>query len=129
MEEATGEDLEMQRPANSAFAQLPFDNHKDKQNFKMMCMYCHQVGTVGWRTPEEPVDWETMIRRMDGFGGLYKHTQETIVKRIVDTFSDEAVAEWEHVLEKQPHNKQADVYLRMVRAQKDPPSPGSAIKS
>ena len=95
MEEATGEDLEMQRPANSAFAQLKFENHKDKQNFKMMCMYCHQVGTVGWRTPEEPVDWETMIRRMDGFGGLYKHTQETIVQRIVDTYSDEAVAEWE----------------------------------
>ena len=47
---------------------LKFDNMRDKLNFKMYCSYCHQVGTVGSRTPEEPVDWETMIRRMNGFG-------------------------------------------------------------
>jgi len=94
MEPATGEDLEMQRTADSAFSMLKFDNMKDKENFKMMCTYCHQAGTVGFRTPEEPVDWETMIRRMDGFGGLYKHTQETIVKRLVDTYTDEAVSKW-----------------------------------
>ncbi len=91
---AEGEDLEMQRTANSGLSMLKFDNAKDKENFKMMCTYCHQAGTVGFRTPEKPVDWETMIKRMDGFGGLYKHTQETIVKRLVDTYSEEAVAKW-----------------------------------
>ncbi len=94
MKPATGEDLEAQRTADSAFSQLKWDNAKDKENFKMMCTYCHQVGTAGFRAPEEPVDWETMITRMDGFGGLYKHTQETLVKRLVETYSEDAVANW-----------------------------------
>ena len=94
MKPATGEDLEEQRTADSGFSMLKWENVKDKENYKMMCTYCHQSGSSGWRTPEEPVDWETMIRRMDGFGGLYKHTQETIVKRIVEVYTDDAVAEW-----------------------------------
>lgn len=91
---ATGYELERQRPADSAFAQLPFDSVRDKLNFKMMCSYCHQIGNEGFRSPEEPVDWETMIRRMDGFGGLYSHTQKTIIKRIIDTYKDDAVKNW-----------------------------------
>ena len=73
---------------------LKFDNKRDKLNFKMMCSYCHQLGTIGFRTPEMPVDWETMLRRMDGFGGLYKHTQRTIVNRLVETYKDDAVESW-----------------------------------
>ncbi|MFT5496185.1 MAG: outer membrane protein assembly factor BamB [Kiritimatiellia bacterium] len=91
---ATGDELERQRPADSAFAQLPFESVRDKLNFKMMCSYCHQIGTEGFRTPEKPVDWETMIRRMDGFGGLYPHTQKDIVTRIIDTYKDDAVKKW-----------------------------------
>lgn len=91
---AKGEELELQRPANSAFSMLAFDNARDKLNFKMMCSYCHQVGTLGFRTPEKPVDWETMLRRMDGFGGLYPHTQETIIERLMNTYKDDAVDKW-----------------------------------
>jgi len=94
MEPATGKELEAQRPATDAFGQLKFDSPRDRLNFKMMCSYCHQIGTAGFRTPEEPVDWETMIRRMDGFGGLYPHTKETIVQRIIDTYKDDAVDKW-----------------------------------
>ena len=94
MSPATGEDLEEQRPASDAFGQLSFDSPRDRLNFKMMCAYCHQIGTVGFRTPERPVDWETMIRRMDGFGGLYPHTKETITQRIIDTYKDDAVKSW-----------------------------------
>ncbi|MBC8356848.1 MAG: carboxypeptidase regulatory-like domain-containing protein [Planctomycetes bacterium] len=91
---AVGEELEMQRPASSAFSMLAFDNPRDKLNFKMMCSYCHQVGTLGFRTPEKPVDWETMLRRMDGFGGLYPHTRETIIPRLMNTYKDDAVNKW-----------------------------------
>lgn len=94
MSPATGEDLEAQRPASDAFGQLSFDSPRDRLNFKMMCAYCHQIGTVGFRTPERPVDWETMIRRMDGFGGLYPHTKETIIQRIINTYKDDAVKSW-----------------------------------
>ena len=91
---AEGEELERQRPANSAFSMLEFDDPRDKMNFKMMCAYCHQIGTLGFRTPEEPVDWETMLRRMDGFGGLYPHTQDTIIERLMATYKDDAVEKW-----------------------------------
>jgi putative heme-binding domain-containing protein len=91
---AKGEELELQRPASSAFGMLKFDDPRDRMNFKMMCAYCHQVGSLGFRTPEQPVDWETMIRRMDGFGGLYPHTQETIVQRLMETYKDDAVGNW-----------------------------------
>ena len=94
MEPAVGKELEEQRPASSAFGQLKFESPRDRLNFKMMCAYCHQIGTPGFRTPEVPVDWETMIRRMDGFGGLYPHTKNTIVKRIIDTYKDDAVDRW-----------------------------------
>ena len=91
---AVGAELEAQRPASSAFNMLKFDNPRDKMNFKMFCSYCHQVGTLGFRTPEEPVDWETMLRRMDGFGGLYPHTQDTIIQRLMETYKDDAVEKW-----------------------------------
>ena len=94
MKPATGEDLEIQRTADSGFSMLKWDSVKDKENYKMMCTYCHQTGSRGWRTPEKPVDWQTMIRRMDGFGGLYKHTQETLINRLVETYSEEAVQKW-----------------------------------
>ena len=94
MKPATGTILEKQRTANSGFSMLKWESAKDKHNFKMMCTYCHQPGTVGFRTPERPVDWETMITRMDGFGGLYRHTQKTLVKRLIDTYSNEAVEKW-----------------------------------
>ena len=94
MQPATGKKLEEQRPATSAFGMLKFDDLRAKLNFKMMCSYCHQIGTVPFRTPEQPVDWETMIRRMDGFGGLYKQTQKTVIPRIIDTYKDDAVERW-----------------------------------
>ena len=94
MKPAKGKDLENQRTANSGFSMLKWDSMKDKDNYKMMCTYCHQTGSKGWRSPELPVDWNTMITRMEGFGGLYKHTQQTLVKRLVATYSDEAVAKW-----------------------------------
>ena len=82
-EPAEGWDLQLQRPANDLISFLEWDNEADALNFKMMCAYCHQVGTLGFRSPEEPVDWEVMLTRMDGFQGLYKHTQESLVDRVV----------------------------------------------
>ncbi len=94
MTPATGLDLEDQRPANSALSMLKFDSMRDKLNFKMFCTYCHQTGTVPFRSPEKPVDWDTMLRRMDGFGGLYPHTRDTIIQRLIDTYVDDAVLKW-----------------------------------
>lgn len=88
------EDLNAQRTADNLFGLVKWDNDADKQNFKMQCAYCHQIGTIGFRSPEEPVDWETMVTRMDGFGGLYKHTQETLVTRLLEAYSEEGETKW-----------------------------------
>ena len=88
------DDFNQQQTSDKLFSLVKWDSDKDKQNFKMSCAYCHQIGSIGFRSPEEPVDWETMITRMDGFGGLYKHTQETIVQRLLDAYSEEAVEDW-----------------------------------
>ncbi len=87
-------DLNAQRPANNLLDLMKFDNEADALNFRMFCTYCHQVGTLGWRSPEEPVDWEVMITRMDGFRGLYKHTQESLVDRIISTYGRDAEENW-----------------------------------
>jgi len=102
MKPAAGEKLQMQRTAASAMSLMKWDSLRDKENFKMMCTYCHQAGTVGFRTPEQPVDWETMVRRMDGFGGLYKHTQRTIVKRLMDTYTRDAESRWPEYIPPSP---------------------------
>ncbi|HUP25702.1 MAG TPA: carboxypeptidase regulatory-like domain-containing protein [Thermoanaerobaculia bacterium] len=90
----SGLDLQMQRPGNELLDLLHWDNEADALNFKMMCAYCHQVGTVGFRSPEEPVDWEVMLTRMDGFQGLYKHTQEALVDKLVGTYGRDEEKKW-----------------------------------
>jgi streptogramin lyase len=90
----SGLDLQMQRPGNDLLDLLHWENEADALNFKMMCTYCHQVGTVGFRTPEEPVDWEVMLTRMDGFQGLYKHTQEGLVDKLVGTYGRDEEKAW-----------------------------------
>lgn len=94
MSKADDYDLEFQRTGDNLFSLLKWESEKDRVNFKMMCMYCHQVGTLGFRTPEEPVDWDTMVRRMQGFGGLYDHTQEILVAKLLETYGDEARESW-----------------------------------
>jgi streptogramin lyase len=87
-------DLNMQRPANDRLDLLKFEDEKDATNFRMMCVYCHQVGTEGFRSPEEPVDWEVMVTRMDGFRGLYEHTQKTLVDKLLETYGLGAEDKW-----------------------------------
>ncbi len=94
MKPATGWDLQLQRRAHELISFLEFPNEADRLNFKMMCTYCHQVGTLGFRSPEEPVDWEVMLTRMDGFQGLYKHTQENLVDLVVGSFGRDAEKNW-----------------------------------
>lgn len=91
---APASNLDAQRPGYDRLAQLKFDDPEDGMNFRMMCTYCHQVGTDGFRSPEEPVDWEVMVTRMDGYQGLYKHTQEAIVDKLVSTYGPGAETTW-----------------------------------
>ena len=94
VEPASGRELQLQRPGHDLISMLEWPNEDDALNFKMMCAYCHQVGTLGFRSPEEPVDWEVMLTRMDGFQGLHKHTQEVLVDKVVSVYGREAEAKW-----------------------------------
>lgn len=87
-------DLLRQRTGASLFGELKFDDEEHRMGFKMSCTYCHQVGTEGFRTPEQPVDWQVMITRMDGFGALHKDLQKTIVPKLVSTYAEDAPKKW-----------------------------------
>lgn len=87
-------DLLAQRTGASLFGMLKIDDEEQRMSFKMSCTYCHQVGTLGFRTPEEPVDWQVMITRMDGFGALHPDLKKTIVKKLVDTYAEDAPKKW-----------------------------------
>jgi streptogramin lyase len=87
-------DLTLQRTGASLFGEMKWNNEEQRMSFKMSCTYCHQVGTYGFRTPEEPVDWEVMITRMDGFGALHKDLKKTIVKQLVATYAEDAPKKW-----------------------------------
>jgi virginiamycin B lyase len=91
---AAASDINMQRRGTELISMLKWKSDEQALNFKMMCTYCHQVGTVGFRTPEEPVDWEVMVTRMDGFGGLHKDTQQELVGKLLETYSPEAIEKW-----------------------------------
>ncbi len=87
-------DLLRQRTGASLFGELKFEDEAHRMSFKMSCTYCHQVGTAGFRTPEEPVDWQVMITRMDGFGALHRDLQKTIVSKLVNTYAEDAPKKW-----------------------------------
>ena len=91
---APAKDLSQQRTGASLFGELKIEDEEQRMSFKMSCTYCHQVGTFGFRTPEEPVDWEVMIKRMDGFGALHPELKKTIVKKLVDTYAEGATKKW-----------------------------------
>ena len=87
-------DLLSQRTGASLYSMLNIEDEEQRMTFKMSCTYCHQVGTYGFRTPEKPVDWEVMITRMDGFGALHPQLKKTIVKKLVDTYAEDAPKKW-----------------------------------
>ena len=91
---AAGQGLAAQRTGASLFGMLKIDDEEQRMSFKMSCTYCHQVGTAGFRTPEKPVDWQVMITRMDGFGALHPELKKTIVKKLVDTYAEDAPKKW-----------------------------------
>ena len=87
-------DLLAQRTGASLYGELKIEDEEQRMSFKMSCTYCHQVGTLGFRTPEEPVDWQVMITRMDGFGALHPELKKTIVDRLLDTYAGDAPNKW-----------------------------------
>lgn len=88
------EDMQMERKAIHRLGLIEWASKEDKENFHLSCGYCHQMGTEGFRTPEEPVDWEVMITRMSGFTQLHDDTQKTIVDKIFQQFGPGAEEKW-----------------------------------
>jgi len=105
-------DINSQRTGDDLFSLVKWDSEEDKSNFKMQCAYCHQIGTIGFRSPEEPVDWETMVARMQGFGGLFEHTKTSLVKRLLEAYDTPAMEDWpEWEIPAAPSGKATDVII------------------
>ncbi len=96
------EDLNAQRPSVDRINHVKFDNPQDRFTFRMTCGYCHQVGSEGFRAPEQLVDWKVMLTEVmagpDGqqaFKTLPAHIKANLPDKLFNTFSEEAYSKWD----------------------------------
>ncbi len=85
-------DLNAQLPANYFYSLLEWPSDRVKGDFSRACANCHQIGDrVRWqrRSREE---WETIINRMIGYGGVpfFDETRDVLLDTVAATFSPDA---------------------------------------
>lgn len=87
-------DIDSQRPASNLLGLIDFDNKEQHQDFIMMCAFCHQVGSAGFRTPENLADWDVMVKNMEKFVRMEHDTQKLLAMKLHETYNEEAQADW-----------------------------------
>jgi streptogramin lyase len=101
LERATGAELERQRRGFERISLLDWASEEQRLDFVMRCAYCHQIGTEGFRAPEQPVDWQVMLEKVmagqvgqGSFRALHKDTQKILTKKLYDTYHRGAEEQW-----------------------------------
>ncbi|MBI1785905.1 carboxypeptidase regulatory-like domain-containing protein, partial [Candidatus Sumerlaeota bacterium] len=97
----TAEEMQLQRRAFERVGLIPFPNAEQRMNFRMTCGYCHQLGSDGFRAPDQKVDWDVMVTQvMAGpdaqlaFRQLSKENKEFVPQALYDTFHQGAEEKW-----------------------------------
>lgn len=91
----------LQQTSLDRISLLKWPSEEARMNFRMACVYCHQVGTEGFRAPQEKADWDVMVRQVmasrigfGSFNSLHKRTQETLPDMLYETYKKGAEANW-----------------------------------
>jgi cysteine-rich repeat protein len=85
-------DLNAQLPANYFYSLLEWPNQRVKGDFSRACANCHQIGDpIRWRRRSR-AEWQEVVDRMIGYGGVpfFDETREVLLDTISGTFSPEA---------------------------------------
>lgn len=86
------DDLNAQLPANYFYSLLEWPTQRVKGDFSRACANCHQIGDhVRWKRRSRD-DWEVIVNRMIGYGGVpfFDETREVLLDTIATTFSPQA---------------------------------------
>jgi cysteine-rich repeat protein len=85
-------DLNSQLPPTYFKSLLHWPSEKVAGDFSRACANCHQIGDFRWREPRTRDQWQVLINRMIGYGGIpfYQETRDVLLDTISSTFSPNA---------------------------------------
>jgi cysteine-rich repeat protein len=85
-------DLNAQLPPSYFYSLLEWPNDRVKGDFTRACGNCHQIGDHRFRQPRAFREWESIVNRMIGYGGVpfFDETRELLLPTLAETFSPEA---------------------------------------
>ncbi len=86
------DDLNAQLPATYFYSQLEWPNQRVKGDFSRACANCHQIGDrVRW-TRHTRAEWQVIVDRMIGYGGVpfFDEAREVLLDTIAETYSPDA---------------------------------------
>jgi cysteine-rich repeat protein len=86
------DDLNAQLPANYFYSLLEWPSQRTKGDFSRACANCHQIGDRARWTRRPRAEWEQIVNRMIGYGGVpfFGETREVLLDTVATTFSPEA---------------------------------------
>lgn len=80
------------KPSNIWLGALELGSSEAKQHFQMQCGFCHQLGTSFIRRERSAEEWNTVIRRMVGYGSrLPTDLQKALPEKLA--------SEWKRIAE------------------------------
>jgi virginiamycin B lyase len=78
--------------ASAHITSVKFENEKVRTAFISQCNYCHQIGNALTRTPKELSAWESIMKRMEGYGALLTFWEfKSIAKSLNQGFDGKAI--------------------------------------
>ncbi|MFT3856180.1 MAG: hypothetical protein QM742_01250 [Aquabacterium sp.] len=78
--------------ASAHLTQVKWEDPKIRTAFISQCNYCHQMGNALTRTPKEVSAWETIMKRMEGYGALLTFGEfKSIAKSLNQGFDGKAI--------------------------------------
>jgi hypothetical protein len=91
---ALTDDLNSQLPPTYFKSLLQWPSAHVSGDFTRACANCHQIGDPRWREPRTPEQWQEVINRMIGYGGIpfFEETRAVLFETLAHTFASDAPA-------------------------------------
>jgi cysteine-rich repeat protein len=85
-------DLSSQLPPTYFKSLLHWPSQRVAGDFSRACANCHQIGDHRWRESRTRDDWQVVINRMIGYGGVpfFEETRAVLLDTVASTFSPAA---------------------------------------
>ena len=85
-------DLNAQLPPTYFASLLEWPSERVKGDFSRACANCHQIGDHRWREPRSRAEWQSVVDRMIGYGGIpfFAETREVLLDTVATTFASDA---------------------------------------